>query len=87
MSQSVVERFPRLEYKADQVIALIDEGKRRPLAVNLEVGEKLTGLAGSDLLRAAYRGELDARRYNGRIVVLYDSLEKFILNLEYEVRG
>jgi hypothetical protein len=72
--------FSRLDFEADQVAVLRDEG-RRPFAVSLKVGERLTGISESDLLRAVIRGELDGRRYNGRIVLIYSSLEHFVLGL------
>jgi hypothetical protein len=73
-------RFPRLDFEADQIAALRDDG-RPPFAVNLKTGERLTGISESDLLRAVIRGEIDGRRYNGRIILIYSSLEKFVFGL------
>jgi hypothetical protein len=72
--------FVKLDFEVDQVAELRDEGTL-PFGVNLKVGERLTGIPAIDLLRAVVRGEIDGRRSNGRIILIYESLRHYVLTL------
>lgn len=76
----MTSHLSRVDFEADAVAELRDEGMP-PVGVNLRVAERLSGLSSQDLLRAIFRGELDGRRVNGRIIILYASLQHYVLGL------
>ena len=72
--------FVKVDFEADAVAELRDE-RMSVLGVNLKVGERLSGIPVPDLLRAVVRGEIDARRVNGRIILIYESFRQYVLTL------
>jgi len=72
--------FSRLDFEAEQIAALRDEGMPL-LSVNLRTGNRLTGLDETDILRAVICGEIEGRRSNGRIILLWESLKNYVLSL------